>query len=913
MKLNKRIFLLFAAFLMVLTTFTVPVFAEDEEDPCISAGTCEDTGIDDENPDEDIFTEEDGIVIAADGTSESMELEKSIDSEETGADLSAVNSGKVTLTVDKEEGLVEIYGKDTGVRITAERSGTVSISTNTIGSETLGLGIYAGEGTTVSAANDDSIEGDTAVDIVNDGGNVTVQSGDIDGTVGVSILTGTGTTTVETRDIIANGYGVVLFINDEAGEDTARAPKVTVSVKGKITDDNDTEPGEDDPGFEPDDPGDEMESKAADDLTPDDDEWWKDAKDDPNVWTEEEDWGTDDDWYEEEENGTFYSVENSTGVFINADVRASVTEVNISGGISMSYGNEVNVGNGSAVKVSVGENVETDYGNRIAASEDSKVEFSFGSDIIAGGKAIDTYTDSGTLTVDAAGDIIAADNEDGDHETVGIYTNSEGNGNTKITAGKGIKVTSNEKDYAACGISAANIGGNVTISVGENVTISGEDAVGIYVLNDPDGSAFGDDEDENEEGALAQHAADLPPVTTITINGNVTASGTKGGTGAEIQNQNGKTGLSIYGDLTGSEYGLDLSAYGTDKNSSFADILVTGTISGKKAGLVVNDQADNDGTADDNMSLTVWKITPSAGGIIARNEDGTDNKTVGKNIKYIVTIAEGYEDKIKAVDENGSSLPVSHGYYYAVEGQRVYLEGLNGFDLTEAYNGKNPQIPLSKDENGRFCFDAARGGGILLSPEKDPQPEPGPDIDPSDHIHFYRIGDLSWLYDVHLPATGFSASRVTSLTARPQGLSYGSTGLMLQIPQLDVSETIVTVPIENGSYPVEWLDRSVGLLEQSSLPGEGVTVLTGHNHLNTTETGPFLFIGTLEENDRIMITDADNVLVTYKVYGNYKIASDDFAAIADEVRENALVLITCEDESVDGGYLNRRVILAEPL
>lgn len=30
------------------------------------------------------------------------------------------------------------------------------------------------------------------------------------------------------------------------------------------------------------------------------------------------------------------------------------------------------------------------------------------------------------------------------------------------------------------------------------------------------------------------------------------------------------------------------------------------------------------------------------------------------------------------------------------------------------------------------------------------------------------------------------------------------------------------------------------------------------------------------------------------------------------VEENSLVLITCEDESVDGGYLNRRLILAEP-
>ena len=125
--------------------------------------------------------------------------------------------------------------------------------------------------------------------------------------------------------------------------------------------------------------------------------------------------------------------------------------------------------------------------------------------------------------------------------------------------------------------------------------------------------------------------------------------------------------------------------------------------------------------------------------------------------------------------------------------------------------------------------------------------------------------------------------------------------------------SIVTVPNVDNEYPVEWLGSSIGLLEQSSLPGNGVSVLAGHNHLNTTETGPFLFLGSLEDGARVMVTDARNNMQTYQVYGNYKIASDGFAEIADEVRENALVLITCEDESVEGGYLNRRVILAEPL
>ena len=184
---------------------------------------------------------------------------------------------------------------------------------------------------------------------------------------------------------------------------------------------------------------------------------------------------------------------------------------------------------------------------------------------------------------------------------------------------------------------------------------------------------------------------------------------------------------------------------------------------------------------------------------------------------------------------------------------------------------------------------------------------------PDHGIDFFPIGELSWLYGRDLPGTGFSASHVTVLPARPHELRYGNTDLTLMIPVLAVEETIQIVPETDGEYPVEWLGSAVGLLEQSSLPGQGISVLTGHNHLNSTETGPFLFIGTLETGDRLMISDRDGGLLTWQVYGNHKIPADGFASIAGEVRENALVLITCEDESIDGGYLNRRVILAEPV
>ena len=218
------------------------------------------------------------------------------------------------------------------------------------------------------------------------------------------------------------------------------------------------------------------------------------------------------------------------------------------------------------------------------------------------------------------------------------------------------------------------------------------------------------------------------------------------------------------------------------------------------------------------------------------------------------------------------------------------------------------KTPLQPEDDGSFSLRIPAGGGVWISSGPAPEPE-----DPDAPIDFYPIDGMLWLSGTELPGTGFSAPHVTPLPARPQGLTYTRTGFTLQIPSLDVVEEIMTVPQLDGSYPVDWLGSSVGLLEESSLPGTGVTVLTGHNHLNTTETGPFLYIRTLEDGDRIMVTNEDGTLLRYSVYGNYRIASDDFASLVGELHPNSLVLITCEDEAADGGYINRRIIFAEQL
>ena len=97
MKQTKWFNLLLAAFLMFGTIFTAPVLAQDEDDPCIAAGTCEDTSGGDEYPEEYVYDEEQGISIIADGNTESRQLITTIDSVDTGAFLQAINGGKSRL------------------------------------------------------------------------------------------------------------------------------------------------------------------------------------------------------------------------------------------------------------------------------------------------------------------------------------------------------------------------------------------------------------------------------------------------------------------------------------------------------------------------------------------------------------------------------------------------------------------------------------------------------------------------------------------------------------------------------------------------------------------------------------------------------------------------------------------------
>lgn len=166
-----------------------------------------------------------------------------------------------------------------------------------------------------------------------------------------------------------------------------------------------------------------------------------------------------------------------------------------------------------------------------------------------------------------------------------------------------------------------------------------------------------------------------------------------------------------------------------------------------------------------------------------------------------------------------------------------------------------------------------------------------------------------------LPETGFHSALVTPLREQPASLSYTDLYYELDLPQLQITSDIVTVPFENTSWAVEWLHDRAGLLEGSALPGQGISYIAGHNHLNTAESGPFLFIGNLKQNDRIFVRDPNGELLEFSVVANELYEPNDFALVQAKASEynNPIVLITCENEAPDGHYLNRRIVFAKQL
>ena len=165
-----------------------------------------------------------------------------------------------------------------------------------------------------------------------------------------------------------------------------------------------------------------------------------------------------------------------------------------------------------------------------------------------------------------------------------------------------------------------------------------------------------------------------------------------------------------------------------------------------------------------------------------------------------------------------------------------------------------------------------------------------------------------------LPKTGLTGSASAQLP-QPASVNYQPLFLTLMLPTFDLSMDVVEVRAENGEYPVAWLGENAGLLEGTDYPGEGISVLVGHNTLNQEEYGPFVRIRMLSAGDRFFILNAENDLLVYEVYANEKIDADGVQQLYEAASRypSTVTLLTCEDELAEGGYASRRIVAARQL
>ena len=166
---------------------------------------------------------------------------------------------------------------------------------------------------------------------------------------------------------------------------------------------------------------------------------------------------------------------------------------------------------------------------------------------------------------------------------------------------------------------------------------------------------------------------------------------------------------------------------------------------------------------------------------------------------------------------------------------------------------------------------------------------------------------------IPLPVTGITTAAGFSLSQKPASVKYEPVAMELQIPSLGVTSEIVYVEFGEDSYPLEWLGMDTGLLEGTSSPGEGFTVLAAHNTLDAKTDGPFAMISTMSVGDHIFIRKHNNRLLIFEIYANEKISEYDYETLYKTgfQYDGTVALLTCEDERAEGGYASRRIVVAK--
>lgn len=182
------------------------------------------------------------------------------------------------------------------------------------------------------------------------------------------------------------------------------------------------------------------------------------------------------------------------------------------------------------------------------------------------------------------------------------------------------------------------------------------------------------------------------------------------------------TSVRIEGDVTAAETGVKIDL---DNDKSKIDVIVDGALSGKTQSVLVSED-----TISDNLTLTVWEITPNKDGNLVEREteDGKTkaDKDLEKKIQYIIRIE---PTQAEYITTQGTT--AYEGYNVAGEGDTVTLK-LSipaGRRVVNAFNGTDSKVSLLVDADGNYYLEVPRGGGVMLSLELEVIPDPVPNTE----------------------------------------------------------------------------------------------------------------------------------------------------------------------------------------
>lgn len=134
-------------------------------------------------------------------------------------------------------------------------------------------------------------------------------------------------------------------------------------------------------------------------------------------------------------------------------------------------------------------------------------------------------------------------------------------------------------------------------------------------------------------------------------------------------------------------------------------------------------------------------------------------------------------------------------------------------------------------------------------------------------------------------------------------------GLWLEIPSLNVAESIVGVYPTKDGWDISWLGDQIGWLNSTAFPTwNGNSVLTGHVVDADGQPGVFANLGELKYGDQIIV-HMNGQKYTFEVRKvNTLVDPHSKAAFAHE-DQPWLTLITCQGYNEKTGEYNWRIVI----